>query len=65
MKWARPLCGLAATGQNDFKTSEIISPQEASLMRKEMSVLGLDIAKRVMCQHFSGHKISLVFKACS
>jgi transposase len=32
--------------QNDFKTSEIIEPQEARLMRKEMSVLGLDIAKR-------------------
>jgi hypothetical protein len=30
MKWTRPLCGSAAMSQNDFKTSEIIEPQEAS-----------------------------------
>src|SRR5205823_8871051 len=41
-----PLCGAASMSQNDFKTSEIMSPQEASRM-KEMSVLGVDIAKRV------------------
>jgi transposase len=32
--------------QNDFKTSEIMEPQEASPM-KEMSVLGVEIAQRV------------------
>jgi hypothetical protein len=32
--------------QNDFKTSEIMEPQEASRM-KEMNVLGVDSAKRV------------------
>ncbi len=32
--------------QNDFKTSEIMEPQEASRM-KEINVLGVDIAKRV------------------
>jgi transposase len=41
-----PLCGSAAVSQNDFKTSEIMSPQEVSPM-KEMSVRGVDIAKRV------------------
>jgi transposase len=33
--------------QNDFKTSETIQPQEASPMKHEMNVLGIDIAKRV------------------
>jgi hypothetical protein len=46
MKWTRPLCGSAAMSQNDFKPSEILEPQEASRM-KEMSVLEIDIAKRV------------------
>jgi hypothetical protein len=46
MKWTRPLGGAASMSQNDFKTNEIMEPQEASRM-KEMSVLGIDIAKRV------------------
>ena len=46
MKWTRPLCGSAAMSQNDFKTSEIIEPQEASPMKK-LSVVGIDIAKQV------------------
>jgi transposase len=33
--------------QNDFKTSETIQPQEASPMKHHISVLGIDIAKRV------------------
>jgi transposase len=33
--------------QNDFRTSEIMEPQETSLMKKEISVVGIDIAKRV------------------
>ena len=33
--------------QNEFKTGESIDPQEASRMKREMSVLGIDIAKRV------------------
>jgi hypothetical protein len=40
------LCGSAAMSQNDFKTSEIIEPQEASPMKK-LSVVGIDIAKQV------------------
>src|SRR5713226_2858396 len=47
MKWTRPLCGPASMSQNDFKTSETIPPQEASPMKHHMSVLGIDIAKRV------------------
>src|SRR5262249_47326577 len=27
--------------------------------------LVMDIAERLMCQHFSGHRLSLVFNACS
>jgi len=46
MKWTRPLCGSAAMTQNDFKTREIIEPQEASPMKK-LSVVGIDIAKQV------------------
>jgi transposase len=33
--------------QNDFKTSETIQPQEASPMKHQISVLGIDIAKRL------------------
>src|SRR6516225_11244771 len=47
MKWTRPLCGSAAMSQNDFKTSETIQPQEASPVKHHISVLGIDIAKRV------------------
>src|SRR6266536_1515989 len=47
MKWTRPLCGPAAMSQNDFKTSETMQPQEASPVKHPMSVLGIDIAKRV------------------
>src|SRR5262245_3815762 len=47
MKWTRPLCGSAAMSQNDFKTSEIIEPQETSPMKK-LRVVGIDIAKQVL-----------------
>jgi uncharacterized protein len=47
MKWTRPLCGSAAMSQNDFKTSETIQPQEASPVKPHISVLGIDIAKRI------------------
>ncbi len=47
MKWTRPLCGAASMSQNDFKTSETIQPQEASPVKHPMSVLGIDIAKRL------------------
>jgi hypothetical protein len=32
---------------NEFQSSEPIEPQEASPMKHEMNVLGIDIAKRV------------------
>src|SRR2546426_11881964 len=48
MKWTRPLCGPAAMSQNDFKTSETMQPQEASPVKHQMSVLGIDIAKRLL-----------------
>jgi hypothetical protein len=47
MQWTRPLCGPASMSQNDCKTSEIMQPQEASPVKPHMSVLGIDIAKRV------------------
>ena len=46
MKWTRPLCGSAAMSQNDFKTSAIIEPQEASPLKK-LRVVGIDMAKQV------------------
>ena len=47
MKWTRPLCGPASMSQNDFKDSATMQPQEASPVKHPMSVLGIDIAKRV------------------
>jgi transposase len=42
-----PLCGSTAMSHNEFKISEPIEPQEASPMKQEMTVLGIDMAKRV------------------
>src|SRR5713101_1614475 len=42
-----PLCGSAAMSHNEFQSSEPIEPQEASPMKHEMHVLGVDIAKHV------------------
>jgi len=47
MKWTCPLCGAAAMSHNEFTIREPIEPQEASPMKHEMHVLGIDIAKRV------------------
>src|SRR5262249_19072794 len=35
MKWTRPLCGSASMSQNDFKTSAIMQPQEASPVKHQ------------------------------
>jgi hypothetical protein len=42
-----PLCGSTAMSHNEFRSSEPIEPQEASSMKHDMHVLGIDIAKRV------------------
>ena len=42
-----PLCGSTSMSHNKFTIREPIEPQEASPMKQEMSVLGIDIAKRV------------------
>ena len=42
-----PLCGSTSMSHNEFTISEPIEPQEASPMKQEMNVLGIDIAKRV------------------
>src|SRR2546425_11382592 len=42
-----PLCGSTAMSHNEFTIREPIEPQEARPMKPEMSVLGIDIAKRV------------------
>ena len=42
-----PLCGSTAMSHNAFQSSEPMEPQEASPMKQEMHVLGIDIAKRV------------------
>src|SRR6266850_1904086 len=42
-----PLCGSTAMSHNEFQSSEPMEPQEASPMKQEMNVLGIDIAKHV------------------
>src|SRR5437016_529823 len=42
-----PLCGSTSMSHNEFTIREPIEPQEASPMKHEMHVLGIDIAKRV------------------
>src|SRR5713101_9550565 len=42
-----PLCGSTSMSHNEFKIREPMEPQEASPKKPEMSVLGIDIAKRV------------------
>src|SRR5215471_16338541 len=42
-----PLCGSASMSHNECTIRAPIEPQEASLMKPAMSVLGIDIAKRV------------------
>src|SRR5215475_11517700 len=42
-----PLCGSAAMSHNEFQSSEPMEPQEASPMKQEIHVLGIDIAKHV------------------
>src|SRR5262249_55907274 len=41
------LCGSTSMSHNEFTIREPIEPQEASPMKHEMHVLGIDIAKRV------------------
>ena len=43
-----PLCGSTAIRHHEFQIREPIAPQEASPMQQEMSVRGIDIAKRVL-----------------
>jgi hypothetical protein len=42
-----PLCGSTSMSHHEFTMREPIEPQEASPMKQEMHVLGIDIAKRV------------------
>src|SRR5215468_3485000 len=42
-----PLCGSTTMSHNEFTISEPMEPQEASPMKHEINVLGIDIAKRV------------------
>src|SRR5262249_54404563 len=42
-----PLCGSTVISHNECTISTPIEPQEASPMKHEMNVLGIDIAKRV------------------
>src|SRR5215469_17126332 len=41
------LCGTTTMSHNECQSSEPVGPQEASSMKHEMHVLGIDIAKRV------------------
>jgi hypothetical protein len=42
-----PLCGSTAMSHNEFTIRKLMEPQETSPMKQEMSVLGIDMAKRV------------------
>jgi transposase len=42
-----PLCGSTSMSHNEFTIREPIEPQEASPMKQEMHVRGIDIAKHV------------------
>src|SRR5215470_4208208 len=42
-----PLCGTTAMSHNECQSSEPVGPQEASPLKQEMHVLGIDSAKRV------------------
>src|SRR5213080_2077265 len=42
-----PLCGSTSMSHNECKIRPPMEPQEASPMKPEMSVLGIDIAQRV------------------
>src|SRR2546423_205435 len=44
---APPLCGSTAMSHHEFTIREPREPQEASPMKPEMRVLGIDLAKRV------------------
>jgi hypothetical protein len=55
-----PLCGATAMSHNAFTISAPIAPQEASPMKHEMHVLGIDIAKRVF--HAVGMVLSVALK---
>jgi hypothetical protein len=52
-----PLCGSTAMSHNEFTIRELMEPQEASPMKQEMSVLGIDLAKRVF--HAIGGSVSI------
>jgi len=42
-----PLCRSTAMSQHECKIREPMEPQEASLMKQEINVLGIDVAQRV------------------
>jgi hypothetical protein len=57
-----PLCGTTAMSHKEFKSSEPIEPQEASPMKQEMTVLGIDMAKRVFHAVGMGDTGKIVFR---
>src|SRR5215813_9774618 len=57
-----PLCGSTAMSHNEFQSSEPIEPQEASPMKHEMHVLGIDIAKRVFHAVGMDERGTIVFR---
>jgi len=49
-----------------FLTSECVGQIRCLLLDIGMpGMSGLELQQELMCQHFTGHKSSLVFKACS
>jgi hypothetical protein len=53
------LYGSTSMSHNEFTNREPIEPQEASPMKQEMHVLGIDIAKRVFHAVGSSTKVTL------
>src|SRR2546428_10449457 len=57
-----PLCGSTAMSHNEFQSSEPMEPQEASPMKHEMHVLGIDLAKRVFHAVGMDERVNVVYR---
>src|SRR5215470_18175250 len=57
-----PLRGSTSLSHKEFTIREPIEPQETSPMKQEMSVLGIDIAKRVFHAVGMDEKGKIVFR---
>src|SRR6266436_1389988 len=57
-----PLCGSAAMSHNEFQICAPMEPQEASPMKHEMHVLGIDLAQRVLHAVGMDERVNVVYR---